>query len=85
MLYYYLFIPDFFDIYTEHVLVNTAEADVPAVTVEMANFKEMYNNPLFVILITYSEVFPLGLIVALVSAFILKKKQKGVTLDSNQN
>jgi hypothetical protein len=76
VIYYYLFIPDFFDIYTEHVLANTAEADKQAVIGEMANFKELYENPLFVILITYSEVFPLGLIVALVSAFILKKKQK---------
>jgi len=41
----------------------------------MANFKEMYKSPLFVILIIYSEVLPIGLVVALVSALILRKKQ----------
>ncbi|HMS70459.1 MAG TPA: hypothetical protein PKD18_20070 [Saprospiraceae bacterium] len=44
----------------------------------MADFKEMYKNPLFVILITYSEVLPIGLLVALLSATILKAKPKEV-------
>jgi len=76
LFYYYLFVPDFIDVYTQHVLKNTAAADLAAKTKEMADFKEMYKNPLFTILITYSEVLPVGLIVALVSAFILKKKNK---------
>jgi len=42
----------------------------------MAEFKEMYKNPLYVVLITYTEVLPVGLIVALVSALILKRKNK---------
>jgi len=78
LFYYYLFVPDFIDIYTQHVLKNTAATDLAAKTKEMADFKEMYKNPLFTILITYSEVLPVGLIVALVSAFILKKKNKTV-------
>jgi hypothetical protein len=56
------------------MLNNCADADLQAKTAQMANFKEMYKNPLFVILITYSEVLPIGLVVALVSALILKKK-----------
>src|SRR5680860_109487 len=74
LFYYYLFVPDFMDVYTTYVLDNCSPEDVHAKTVEMANFKEMYKNPFFVILITYSEVLPIGLIVALISAFILKKK-----------
>lgn len=76
--YYYLFAPDFMDLYTAYVLKNTPAADLPAKTAEMANFKEMYKNPLFAILISYSEVFPIGLVVALISALILKKKNKTV-------
>ncbi|MFT3674482.1 MAG: DUF4199 domain-containing protein [Chitinophagaceae bacterium] len=76
LFYYYLFVPDFIDVYTQHVLKNTPAAELAAKTKEMADFKEMYKNPLFTILITYSEVLPVGLIVALVSAFILKKKNK---------
>lgn len=75
--YYYLFVPDFIDVYTAHVLNSCTEADdLQAKTAEMANFKEMYKNPVFVILITYSEVLPVGLAVALVSALILKKNRK---------
>lgn len=74
LFYYYLFVPDFMDVYTDYILKNTAEADVPAKTEEMANFKEMYKNPFFVILFTYAEVLPIGLIVALISALLLKKK-----------
>lgn len=72
---YYLFVPDFMDVYSDYVLKNCTPADLPAKTKEMANFKEMYKNPLFVILITYSEVLPVGLVVSLVSALILKKKK----------
>ncbi len=76
---YYLFVPDFMDVYSDYVLKNCTPDDLPAKTKEMANFKEMYKNPLFVILITYSEVLPIGLVVALVSALILKKKQNTQT------
>ncbi len=75
LFYYYLFVPDFMDVYTTYVLENCDPADVQSKTLEMANFKEMYKNPLFVILITYSEVLPIGLLVALISALILKKKR----------
>jgi hypothetical protein len=41
---------------------------------EMAGYKEMYKNPLFLILLTYAEIFPVGLLVSVISAFILKQK-----------
>ena len=75
LFYYYLFVPDFIDVYTSCVLQKCSAAELPAKTAEMANFKELYKNPVFVVLITYAEVLPVGLVIALVSAFILKKKQ----------
>jgi hypothetical protein len=75
LLYMKLFIPDFLEIYTNYVLRNSSPDEVQARSAEMANFKEMYKNPLFAILITYSEVLPVGVVVALVSALILKKKK----------
>lgn len=41
---------------------------------EMAQFGEMYKNPVFVVLISYAEVLPVGMVVAFVSALILKKE-----------
>ncbi len=82
LFYYYLFVPDFIDVYASYVLNNCAEADLQAKTQEMADFKELYKNPLFVILITYSEVLPVGLVVALISALILKRKQKMIEDES---
>lgn len=79
LFYYYLVVPDFLDKYYAHVLKETAQtnaADFTAKTKEMDNFKEMYKNPLFVVLLTYMEVLPLGLIIALICALIAKKKNK---------
>ena len=76
---YYLFIPDFLDRYIDHVLYaakadGATEAEIAAKTTEMANYKEMYKNPLLVVLVTYFEVLPIGLVIALISALILKRK-----------
>jgi len=76
LFYYYLFVPDFIDVYTEYVLTTCAPEDLQAKTAQLADFKEMYKNPLFVILITYSEILPVGLLVALVSALLLKRMPK---------
>lgn len=78
---YYLFIPDFMDKYAQHMLHQaTVDGATPLQlqekTAEMANFKQLYKNPLFVILITYAEVLPVGLIVSLIGALILKKRNK---------
>ncbi len=74
LLYYYIFVPDFIDVYTEYVIKISPPEEVEAKSAQMANFKEMYKNPLFAILISYMEVLPLGMLVALISAFLVKKK-----------
>ncbi len=76
LFYYYLFVPDFIDQYTVHVLKNADASDLAAKNKEMAELKEMYKNPVLIVLITYMEVLPVGLIVALVSSLILKKKHQ---------
>jgi hypothetical protein len=37
-------------------------------------FKQMYNNPAINVALTFMEVFPIGLVVTLVSAGSLRKK-----------
>lgn len=82
--YYYLFVPDFLDKYTLHVINqmtrNGATAtELAAKTQEMAQFNEMYKSLFFAILISYAEVLPIGLVVALVSSLILKRKSSTIT------
>jgi ethanolamine transporter EutH len=82
MVYYYCFIPDFMDKYSEMVLRNLTKegasaAEIASKTQEMKMYGDMYKNPLFVILLTYMEIFPIGLLFALVSALILKRKPNG--------
>lgn len=75
---YYFFIPDFMDKYAAAML-NKAKAsgisadELAKKTADMAQMKEWYKNPLFVILMTYVEILPIGLVVALISALILKR------------
>jgi hypothetical protein len=79
MFYYYLAVPDFIDVFIpfakKQFAANGATAtELAAKSAELETLREMYKNPAFVVLITYTEVLPIGLIVALVSALILKKK-----------
>lgn len=78
--YYYLFVPEFLDVYIQKVLANCTSPEERAIkAIEMANFKEMYKNPAFAILVSYAEVLPLGLVISLVSALILKNRKKTTT------
>jgi hypothetical protein len=84
LFYYYLFIPDFLDKYTLHALKEATRnganaAELTAKKQEMEQFSEMYKSPFFVILISYAEVLPIGLVVAFISALILKRKPKTIT------
>lgn len=75
---YYLFIPDFMDRYCTHVINQAAAkgpAEVAKTTEQMNTMKELYKNPLFVILFTYLEIVPVGLLVTIICALILKRKR----------
>ena len=76
---YYLFVPDFIDKYSATMIKHSTEsgataAEMKETIAEMDRYKEMYKNPLFVIMLTYTEILPVGLIVSLICAFILKRK-----------
>lgn len=71
---YYNFFPDFMEKYSEMVLKNTKPEALAAKTTEMNQMKEWYKNPVMVILLTFMEILPIGIVVSLISALILKKK-----------
>ncbi len=77
---YYNFIPDFMEKYSAHVINQAKEAKVSQAELnkqidQMNSFKEIYKSPLGIILMTYLEILPLGLVVALISSLILRKKE----------
>jgi len=76
---YWGFIPDFGDRYAalslERMRAKGATADELAkAEQQMEQFKKLYKNPLFNVGVTFLEVFPLGLVMSLISAGILRKK-----------
>ena len=84
---YFNFMPDFWDTYTNYVVEKArnsgASAQEVAKQIEgMRSIKAMYANPLWNVLFTFSEPLPVGLIVTVVSAAILRKKRK--SLDGEQ-
>lgn len=85
LFYYYLFVPDFLDIYAEFVLKNTPSSELADTTEYLDNIRNWYKSPLGVALITAIEVLPIGLIVALVSSLILKKKPGDNGDNGNKN
>jgi len=78
---YYVFIPDFADKYAASMIdklktSGASAAEIAKQAKEMDNFKEMYKNPVMVVLFTYLEILPVGLLLTLIASFILKRKVK---------
>jgi hypothetical protein len=69
---------DFMTIYSEHSL-KTMEAkgasatEIEQARVQMAEYAEMYKNPIVRFLMTIMEILPVGLVVTLLVAAILKR------------
>jgi hypothetical protein len=82
---YYVFVPDWMDKYCTHMINEAKQGGVSQLQLDKTNaqmnwYKEMYKNPLFLILLTYAEVLPVGLVVSLISALILKRKRRAGNL-----
>lgn len=72
----YAFVNTYFDGEVEKLRASGASADkVAAYAKEMADFKASYANPLFRMPMTLVEIAPVGLLVALVSAGVLRNSK----------
>lgn len=71
---YYNFFPDFMEKYNDMVLKNAKPEELAAKTIEIKQMEEWYKSPVMVILLTYMEIFPIGIIISLIAGFVLKKK-----------
>jgi len=76
---YFSYASDFTAKYSEHILNSmrakgATAAALAAKKQELQNFQKLYANPAINVAITFMEVFPVGLIMTLISAAILRKK-----------
>ena len=49
--------------------------EIEAVVAQMAEFREQYSNPLFRMPVTFIEIFPVGVLVSLISAALLRNSR----------
>ncbi|WP_443938243.1 DUF4199 domain-containing protein [Pedobacter sp. MW01-1-1] len=76
---FHFFVPDYMDRFTEHMLNQARKEGLSAAamaekTKEMDHYKALYKNPLMIILYTYMEILPVGILISFLSALILKRK-----------
>ena len=76
----YLVVSDnaFINDYANSIIADAREAgrsaeDIAALEQSMQEMKDNYANPLFRLPITFLEIFPVGLLISLISAWILRR------------
>ena len=78
---YYKLMPGFADKYAAHMVERAKVSGATQQKIEETQrkadeFKQMYKNPLVNVALTFAEVLPIGLVFALLSAGILRKKPR---------
>src|ERR1700732_4987358 len=78
---YFNFLPDFMDKYGAHVIEKAKASGASAAVVQaqvekVKKYKEMYANPLLNAAMTFIEPFPIGLVITLISAAVLRRKSR---------
>ncbi|WP_460473978.1 DUF4199 domain-containing protein [Emticicia fontis] len=76
---YYFFVPDFMAKYSTHVIQEAKDSGASAAEIQekidmVEKSVKFYKTPIGVMLMTYMEILPVGLVVTLISALILKRK-----------
>lgn len=71
---------DFGAFYTEHLIEaakvrGASKAELAALLEKAEEFAKMYANPLFQMPITFTEILPVGLLVSLVAALLLRNSR----------
>jgi hypothetical protein len=78
--YYNIAASDFMDKYTQHYLAKMKEegasdAEIIQMRMEMEKFNEQYKNPIVRFGVTLVEILPVGLLITLISAALLRNKK----------
>jgi hypothetical protein len=81
---YKYFVPDYMDKYCA-MMTEQAKASLSGTALqdklnEISKAKEMYATPLGFTLYTYAEILPVGILVSLIAALVLKRKKLKVAM-----
>jgi hypothetical protein len=76
---YYNFLPGFWDAYGAHLVQKltasgASPAAIQAKLQQVQKYKELYKNPFFNAALTFIHPFPIGLVITLISALVLRRK-----------
>jgi hypothetical protein len=76
---YFHFLPGFMEKYGAYTVEKlkssgATSAAIQAQLLQLKKFKEMYDNPLLNAAISFIEPFPIGLVITLISAAVLRRK-----------
>jgi Protein of unknown function (DUF4199) len=79
---YFHFLPGFMDKWSVHEIgklqaSGASAAAIQAKLQEMQRYKEIEDNPFLNAAMTFIEPFPIGLVITLISAVVLKRKPQG--------
>ncbi len=77
---YYQFMPDFGDKYVAYLVEDTrasgaSQAEIDAMQQQGEQLKRMLANPWINAAVTFTEPFPVGLLITLISAAVLRKQE----------
>lgn len=76
---YFTLLHDFMDKYSSYMVAKLQASGASAAAVQaqiqqLKKYKELYENPFFNAAMTFIEPFPVGLVITLISAAILRRK-----------
>ena len=77
---YYCFMPDFMDKYSAAMIQKAQHSGLSAEALQkrldsINSMSRMYKNPIMVVLFTYIEVLPVGIVISLITALILRRRK----------
>jgi hypothetical protein len=87
---YFNFMPGFVDNYAAYMVEHAKASGATPESIrsqleQMQHFKQMYDNPVYNAAITFIEPFPVGLLLTLLSATILRRKLGNRRTDGTSN
>ena len=84
---YFKFLPGFMDKYSAYMVQKlqasgASSAAIQSQVQQLKKYKEMYDNPFINGAMTFIEPFPIGLVITLISAAVLRKKPQSEPVQS---